>query len=64
MVAVPFFCPDVPPLAKNSVFLYSYDKFERPNPFRPDVVVAIDDVMEPKLDALVGIESQFVGWPR
>jgi N-acetylglucosamine malate deacetylase 1 len=60
MVAVPFFCPDVPPLRKNPVFLYSYDNFKRPNPFRPDVVVAIDRVLEQKLDALVGMESQFV----
>ena len=60
MVAVPFFCPDVPPLKKNPVFLYSYDRFQRPNPFRPDVVVAIDSVIERKVDALVLIESQFI----
>lgn len=60
MVTVPFFCPDVPPLKRNPVFLYSYDTFQRPNPFRPDIVVAIDEVIEQKLDALVAIESQFV----
>jgi len=60
MVGVPFFCPDAPPLKKNPVFLYSYDSFQRPNPFRPDVVVAIDRVLDRKLDALVAIESQFV----
>lgn len=60
MVAVPFFCPDAAPLRKNPVFLYSYDRFQRPNPFRPDVVVAIDSVLDRKLDALVAIESQFV----
>jgi len=60
MVAVPFFCPDVPPLKRNPVFLYSYDSFQRPNPFRPDIVVAIDDVIEQKLDALLAIESQFI----
>jgi LmbE family N-acetylglucosaminyl deacetylase len=60
MVAVPFFCPDAPPLRKNPVFLYSYDRFQRPNPFRPDVVVAIDSVLDRKLDALVAIESQFI----
>jgi N-acetylglucosamine malate deacetylase 1 len=60
MVAVPFFCPDAAPLKKNPVFLYSYDNFQRPNPFRPDVVVSIDSVIEKKLAALVGIESQFV----
>jgi LmbE family N-acetylglucosaminyl deacetylase len=60
MVAVPFFCPDAPPLAKNPVFLYSYDRFQRPNPFRPDVVVAIDSVIDKKVEALVKMESQFV----
>ena len=35
MVAVPFLCPDTPPLKKNPVFLYSYDRFKTPNPFRP-----------------------------
>ena len=60
MVAVPFFCPDVPPLMKNPVFLYSFDRFQRPNPFRPDVVVSIDSVIDRKVDALVVIESQFI----
>lgn len=60
MVLVPFWCPDVPPLKRNPVFMYSYDNFQRPNPFRPDVVVAIDEVMEQKLDALLVIESQFI----
>jgi LmbE family N-acetylglucosaminyl deacetylase len=59
MVTVPFFCPDVPPLRKNPLFLYSADGFQRPNPFRPDIVVAIDEVIEAKLDAMVALESQF-----
>jgi LmbE family N-acetylglucosaminyl deacetylase len=59
MVTVPFFCPDTPVLQKNPVFLYYSDRFERPNPFRADVVVDIDDVMEKKLAALEGLESQF-----
>ncbi len=60
MVAVPFLCPDTPPLKKHPVFLYSYDRFQTPNPFRPDVVVAIDGVIERKLDALAAMESQFI----
>jgi LmbE family N-acetylglucosaminyl deacetylase len=59
MVAVPFFCPESPHLTKNPVFLYYWDDFKRPNPFRPDVAVAIDEVIERKLDALSGMESQF-----
>jgi LmbE family N-acetylglucosaminyl deacetylase len=60
MVAVPFLCPDTPPLKKNPVYLYSYDNFKTPNPFRADVVVAIDSVIERKVDALATMESQFV----
>ena len=60
MVGVPFLCPDTPPLKKNPVYMYSYDRFQTPNPFRPDVVVAIDSVIERKVDALATMESQFV----
>jgi LmbE family N-acetylglucosaminyl deacetylase len=59
MVTVPFFCPDVPAMKHNPVFLYYSDRFQRPNPFRADVVVAIDDVIDRKVDALAGMESQF-----
>jgi LmbE family N-acetylglucosaminyl deacetylase len=59
MVTVPFFCPDVPPLTKNPVFLYYGDRFQKPNPFDPDIVISIDGVMEKKLDALAIMESQF-----
>jgi N-acetylglucosamine malate deacetylase 1 len=58
MVTVPFFCADVPALKKNPLFLYAADRFERPNPFRADVAVAIDDVIEPTLDALLVMVSQ------
>lgn len=60
MVTVPFFCPDVPHLTKNSVFLYVSDGFQKPNPFKPDIVVSIDEVVERKIKALVDMESQFV----
>ena len=58
MVTVPFFCPDVPALKKNPVFLYASDGFQRPNPFRADVAVDIVDVIEPTQDALLVMESQ------
>ncbi len=60
MVAVPFICPDARPLERNPIFLYSFDRFQRPNPFRPDIVVSIDSVIEQKVDALLKIESQFI----
>lgn len=59
MVTVPFFCPDVPHLETNPVFFFYPDRFQKPNPFEPDVVVAIDGVIEKKLDALELLESQF-----
>lgn len=59
MVTVPFFCPDVPHLTRNPVFMYFPDSFQKPNPFTPDVVVAIDPVIEQKLDALDKLVSQF-----
>ena len=58
MVTVAFFCPDVQQLPKNPVFLYLSDDFKKPNPFEPDIVVAIDDVFEKKMDAIWRLESQ------
>jgi len=58
MVIVPHLCPDVPALNKNPIFLYSEDGFQKPNPFEPDIVVAIDDTMDAKADALWQLESQ------
>ncbi len=58
MVMVPFFCPDTPPLKKNPVFLYSSDGFKKPYPFRADIAVAIDEVFEQKVDALMALVSQ------
>lgn len=60
MVTVPFFCPDVPHLEKNPVFLYYSDRFLKPNPFNPDVVVGIDGVLTKKLEALRILRSQFL----
>ena len=58
MVTVPFFCPDVPPLKKNPVFLYDSDRFQKPYPFVPDIAVSIDDVFETKVRAITKLESQ------
>jgi len=60
MVTVPKFCPDTPHLRSNPVFLYSEDGFEKPTPFRADIVVAIDEVNDRKAEALMKMESQFV----
>ena len=60
MVIVPNIAPDTPPLKKNPVFLYYSDRFLKPAPFEPDLVVSIDEVMDQKLNALLAIESQFI----
>jgi len=59
MVTVPFFCPDVPRLEKNPVFLFYPDGFQKPNPFQPDIAVAIDAVLDKKLAVVDVLESQF-----
>ena len=62
LVTVPNFCPDTPVLRRNPIYLYLADRFRKPLPFRPDVVVSTDEVIEKKLDALACMESQFFEW--
>ncbi len=62
MVVVPNICPDTPPLRKNPVFLYYEDHFQKPSPFRPDVVIDIDSVFDKKIDALDAHVSQVYEW--
>ncbi len=59
MVAVPKYLPDVPALKKNPVFLYSSDRFMKPYPFQADIAVGIDAVIDKKVEALLGMVSQF-----
>ena len=62
MVVVPNVTPDTPALRNNPVFLYYEDGFQRPNPFRPDIAVSIDEVIDKKIDALDSHTSQFYEW--
>ena len=62
MVVVPSLVPEVPALRKNPVFLYYEDNFQRPNPFRLDIAVDIDSVIDKKIDALDSHVSQFYEW--
>ena len=62
LVVVPDLVPDVPALRKNPAFFYYQDGFQRPNPFQPDVVVSLDDVIDKKLDALDSHVSQVYEW--
>jgi LmbE family N-acetylglucosaminyl deacetylase len=62
MVVVPNIVSDTPPLENNPIFLYYEDGFQTPAPFRPDVVVPIDDVWDQKISALDAQVSQFYEW--
>jgi LmbE family N-acetylglucosaminyl deacetylase len=62
MVVVPNIAPDTPALRKNPVFMYFEDGFQKPQPFRPDVSVSIDDVLEKKIDMLDAHVSQVYEW--
>ena len=62
MVEVPNVAPEAPALRKTPVFLYAQDHFQRPNPFRPDIVVDISNVYERKISAIDAHVSQFYEW--
>jgi len=62
MVVVPNVAPDTPPLRKNPFFLYYQDRFQKPSPFRPDIVVDITSVFQQKIFALDAHQSQFYEW--
>jgi LmbE family N-acetylglucosaminyl deacetylase len=62
LVIVPNIAPDVPPLKKNPVFLYAEDRFQKPNPFEPDIAVNIDEVFDQKIYGLAAHESQHFDW--
>ncbi len=62
MVAVPNIASETPALTKNPVFMYFQDRFQRPNPFRPDVAIDISDIFLAKVHALDAHVSQFYEW--
>jgi hypothetical protein len=62
MVTVPRILPEVPFLAKNPMFLFMSDGFIHPEPFKADICVPIDDVIEKKLDMYHQHTSQMYEW--
>ncbi len=62
MVTVPKILPEVPFLEKNPVFLFTYDGFVHPEAFKADVCIAIDDVIEKKIDMYHQHTSQMYEW--
>jgi len=62
MLTVPLIRPDVPHMRRMPVIAYVYDRFRNPAPFRPDVIVAVDEFFEKKARMLACHRSQFYEW--
>lgn len=62
MVTVPNIVAETPHLRKNPIFIYVSDRFTKPTPFNPDVVVGIDEVIEKKIDMYDCHVSQVYEW--
>lgn len=62
MVTVPTILSKVPHLEKNPLFLFMSDGFIHPEPFKADVCIDIDDVIEKKMDMYHQHKSQMYEW--
>lgn len=62
MVTVPTILPEVPFLPKNPMFLFTSDDFIHPEPFKADVCIDIDNVIEKKMDMYHQHKSQMYEW--
>jgi LmbE family N-acetylglucosaminyl deacetylase len=62
MLTVPLMCPETRHLDRMPVFAYWYDDFRDLIPFRPDIAVPIDDVMNAKIDMICAHVSQVFEW--
>jgi len=62
MVTVPNICTDTPAMSHNPTIAYLSDNFQKPQLFAPDAVIAIDDIIEKKLDMLHCHTSQMYEW--
>jgi LmbE family N-acetylglucosaminyl deacetylase len=62
MISVPLMVPDGKPLLDAPVFVYVSDRFKKPIPFSPDIVVDITSVAAKKAAAICSHESQVYEW--
>jgi LmbE family N-acetylglucosaminyl deacetylase len=62
MVTVPAIVPEVPILRSDPVVAYMPDRFTKPYPLQPDVVVDVTQHVETIVDMLACHESQFFEW--
>jgi LmbE family N-acetylglucosaminyl deacetylase len=64
MLIVPHYYPDtpIPESRKMPIFMYSYDKFTKPYPFTPHVLLDVSDITKKRAEALIHHESQMMEW--
>ena len=62
VVTVPNNTPETPPLRYNPVMAYMSDRFAKPYPFAPTVVIDITSTVQTKYDALHCHTSQMYEW--
>ncbi len=62
LICVPNVVPFTPHMQVNPVIVYHQDRFKKPFPFMPEVVVDISDVIDKKMEALALHESQVYEW--
>ena len=62
LATVPNNVPLTPALLEMPVVVYFHDPFQKPIPFKADIAVSIDDVIEQKLDMMHCHTSQMYEW--
>jgi len=62
LVTVPTICPETPILTRDPVVAVMNDRFTRPNPLRPDIVLDITPDVPRLVAACAEHESQFFEW--
>ena len=62
LLGVPNICPGSEAMKLKPVILLMYDEFKKPCPFVPHAAVAIDSVMNKRLEMMALHESQFFEW--
>lgn len=62
LIGVPLICPDVPALKNHPVILSSEDRFTLPVPFKADIGVCCDSVIDQKIDGVLQHVTQVYEW--